>query len=584
MKLTWFRGLAAAVACAWPALSTAQDHWSQPSAIGSYQSVVSQPQLAPPAQQGGVNPANGYAQPNPSSNFGPPNSNFGPQQPSAPVYGTPTPSNSYGNNGQGYSQPTPTNFGPVQANNYGQPNASSYRYPPQMRTPPAQQVGYGNYQPGYRQDAPTYQPGHNAGPVVQEPTPQFQSLPHQNQGAPCDQYSSFGSGYNQGPVYSGSVVGNSGCNTQSNYFQGTNFGGNYYGPGQHAFSENLNCGAGDCYDGGCGIGDRGRFFQSRGNSGANWVVGANALFFARDYEDDLGVSFNSIGQYLFSTDADNNYFGGVETFISRRNCNGWGWETRFWGLFPGATNSSLFGTLYTNLTGTRQLIHPNSGRTVEEVYNRGERHEVERDNEFYNLEFNMLRNGGCYTGLFGRSVTYELLGGFRWFQFNEVFSYATFTTWPTYPSSFSYDVDVRNTLLGLQLGGRTERCLTRRLSLAQAFKVGLFNNHIAQDQCMCDNTGDFAQVWAGPYNGQDFNFMSTKNDIALLGELDLGGIYQFSNCARATFGYRAIGVSGVALGPDQIPYNFTDVQEINRINSNGSLILHGAYAGLQFCY
>ena len=63
-----------------------------------------------------------------------------------------------------------------------------------------------------------------------------------------------------------------------------------------------------------------------------------------------------------------------------------------------------------------------------------------------------------------------------------------------------------------------------------------------------------------------------------------GLIYLLTNSCRATIGYRLIGVTGVALVPDQIPVNFTDVNQIERINSNGSLLLHGFYGGLNFCF
>ena len=69
-----------------------------------------------------------------------------------------------------------------------------------------------------------------------------------------------------------------------------------------------------------------------------------------------------------------------------------------------------------------------------------------------------------------------------------------------------------------------------------------------------------------------------------MGEADLGLGYQLSSSVRLTIGYRLIGVTGVALAPDQIPYNFTDANELRRINSNGSLLLHGVYGGLNYCF
>ena len=70
----------------------------------------------------------------------------------------------------------------------------------------------------------------------------------------------------------------------------------------------------------------------------------------------------------------------------------------------------------------------------------------------------------------------------------------------------------------------------------------------------------------------------------MIGELDLGLAYRFSQRVRANVGYRLIGINGIALAPNQIPRNFENENEIYRINSNDSLILSGGYAGLEMCF
>lgn len=325
----------------------------------------------------------------------------------------------------------------------------------------------------------------------------------------------------------------------------------------------------------------GKFVKS---SDANWVVGVNALIFARDYEDDKGLSYNAGGEYLYSTDADLETFGGIETVLSRRNCSGSGWEARYWGLYPQSASNMINNMPGTVLAGLQNLDFAPTMTSVLDVYNAADWHRVTRENSINNLELNLLRNGGCFTGFGCRNAFYELLGGFRWFQFDEYFAYSAINTAAPWPSQLDYAINTRNTLLGFQLGGRTEWCVTDRLRLTTGLRGGLFNNRISHTSRIADTLGNAATIMGGPFNGTAYDFSSTKDDIAFLGELDTGFVYQISSRFRLNFGYRLIAVNGVALAPNQFPYNFTDARDIERIDSNGSLLLHGGYAGAQFCF
>lgn len=318
------------------------------------------------------------------------------------------------------------------------------------------------------------------------------------------------------------------------------------------------------------------------SSDVHTVAGVTGLIFRRDLEDDRGLSYNAGGASLYSTDSDFGTAGGAELMIGRRRCNGFGWEARYWELFPGQSDISFGGTPYTSLTGLSEIYHTPSGAYVNTFYDRATVHRLYRDNDFRNVELNGLRNGGCFDC--GRG-TYELLGGFRWFEFDEDLRYATNSTWPGHPAQFNYDTSVSNTLLGAQFGGRVEHCLKGRWRLSSGLTLGLFNNRIRHYQRMYDAAGGTdAEIYAGPWNGTSYNIRSDKNDIAMLGELNAGLWYLVCQNLRFGVGYRVFGISGVALAPDQIPYNFTDLRETERINSNGSLILHGATVGMQYSF
>ena len=368
------------------------------------------------------------------------------------------------------------------------------------------------------------------------------------------------------------------------YVDGGYAGGGYVGGG----CASGNCG-GDVYGGTGGMGNRlgGRLDgmaggTAGGGSNSNVVFGARGLIMRRDHEDDVFLTRNGAGDRLLSTDADMGTMGGIDLSLTKRDCDGSGIELRYWGLYPDDQSYDLNGPgLDTYITGLSDLQVQGYVGNLEGYYNDADTNRVTRENEIHNFEINLLRNGGSYKTRSGRNATYELMGGFRWFQFNEDFRYAAFYAAQN-PDAVNYDIYVDNTLLGFQLGGRSEICMTDRLSLSLGTKVGLFNNRIEHRQNFTDSNGNFAYQTA--LGTDDYNYSSQKDDLSMLGELDLGMIFRISSSSRAVFGYRAVGVSGIALAPNQIPQDFTLPDQINDVNSNGSLILGGGYAGLEFCF
>ena len=311
-------------------------------------------------------------------------------------------------------------------------------------------------------------------------------------------------------------------------------------------------------------------------AGRNLVFGLNGLIFDRDYEDDVFLVRNPAGDILRSTDADVGNLGGLEFFIGSRNCNGNGFDVRYWGLFTEEATYTLTGASFSSyIPDLANVMWPANGRTILDVFDNSTSQNIHRDNEIHNVEFNLLRNAGCYTTRRGRQATYELLAGFRWFEFAEEFHWDVVS--PTAPTMLFFDHNVQNTLLGFQLGGRSEICLTQRLRFNVGTKLGIFNNRSRVEQFLQDETGQFALV-----DGAFYSFRNSKNDVSMLGELNVGTAFHLNPCSRLNIGYRAIGVSGIALAPNQLN-NFNSVAAITNIQSNANLLLHGAVFGLEFC-
>lgn len=317
---------------------------------------------------------------------------------------------------------------------------------------------------------------------------------------------------------------------------------------------------------------------------ANYTLGLFGLAWERDYEDGRRVSANGAGDVLRTSDADHGTLDGFGVNLGARKCDGSGFEAIYWGFNPGNATAGLTGNPFTTISGFNQLQHVPTGLDLVTLYNGALSHTVVRDTDINNVELNLLRNGGSYCTKGGRSGFFEILGGFRWFQFDESLQYLSETdtaTFAAYPTNLAYNLQTKNTLLGLQLGARNEICLANRVRLFTSVKGGVFNNNIDTHQNLTDETGLPVNVSAGPAAGRQFDYSDEKNDIAFLGELDLGVLLHLSNRARFRIGYRAIGVSGVALAGDQIPYSFTDPSELLSADSNGGLLLGGAYYGIE---
>ena len=144
--------------------------------------------------------------------------------------------------------------------------------------------------------------------------------------------------------------------------------------------------------------------------------------------------------------------------------------------------------------------------------------------------------------------------------------------------------NVENDLVGFQLGCRNEVCLTKRISAFGGISTGIFNNRVNTFQSFFNQDQQLARLTSGDFAGEEFQGGDQQDQVAILGELNVGLTYQINHRLRARLGYRTFGVAGVALAADQIPTNFSDPSRIQTARTNGSLLLHGGFLGLEACF
>ena len=223
------------------------------------------------------------------------------------------------------------------------------------------------------------------------------------------------------------------------------------------------------------------------------------------------------------------------------------------------------------------------------------RHRIRRENDFHNVELNLVRQPLFVSGWgyapaihgFKRGVNAGWLAGFRFLKFDEHFQFASDRANEVFGDNafdeMFFDIDVENNLIGAQVGGHLEYGLTGCLNFTSELKMGVYGNHITHTSRIGGANG-VATVGAGPNAGRPYDVDFSKNDVAFIGELKLGLAYHFYKRWVLTGGYRAVALTGVALATNQIPRDLRGIDDVINVDSNGSLILHGSYAGIEYSW
>lgn len=360
---------------------------------------------------------------------------------------------------------------------------------------------------------------------------------------------------------------------------------------------------GGCADGSCGYGPDGYVNGGAYGCGAgcgwynpcqSWWVGANFLYMDRDKEDFNQLSFDDtdpVGSVLSTDSANMTWSPGFEVFFGKWFCGGaYGIEARYWGIFPSNEEQSVYATQLTGNLNTVFDMQPlNIGATnVNSLYDAADLHRVRRSWAFHNVEINWLQGYGFSGGCGCSSFDVGLIGGVRYFRFDEGFQYASSDNGAAFgvdPANEAYyDIDVENNLIGFQLGANATYTVGPRFRFRGTPKVGVYGNHVNQSQRIYNATGVATVGPGNPLAGVAYDVNTSKDDVSFLAELDLGFDYKATCHWSFNAGYRAVAVTGVALATHQIPRNFADIPGAQDIDNDQSIILHGGYIGATYSW
>jgi hypothetical protein len=358
-----------------------------------------------------------------------------------------------------------------------------------------------------------------------------------------------------------------------------------YSQGTSAWSDG-SCSSGSCY---------GNEFGNYGCGGCApprcGIFGsAGALFLSKGGDDFNQLSFNDAdpaGVLLSTQNSAMETFVGGQFEVGYWFSPSWGISATYWGAWgPDQTTTVDAANLGGgNLNTVFDFGALNIGATnVNTLFDGAQRHALTRSYDLNNVEISLVQ-GSYYnnSGSFGVGF----LAGARWFQYGESFLYQSSDAdlaLNTGVDDVNYFTRTTNDLIGFQVGARVNYQPWQRLRFFAAPKFGIYNNQINLDSTI-SGPGGVAVVGPGNvFAGQAYDIHSSVNDVAFLGEIGVGADINITQYWALTVGYRAVTATGIAQPFEQIPQNFAGLNDAADINRNGSVLIHGAYAGVSYNY
>ncbi len=327
----------------------------------------------------------------------------------------------------------------------------------------------------------------------------------------------------------------------------------------------------------------------RNNPRGLWYASAAGLYLQRSEPRRIWTSYennNNPNQLMNTQNIETGGAGGVDLRLGRYfACNRWALELGYWSVknFDGSASQ-------THANGVSSPLLFNDlefavGDPVEGYFNNAMEHRLRRTNELHNLELNVIEGNRSSRGCSPWSR--QMLFGIRYFKFDEDLVFATLDQGGTWGGNGGLDEvrlsdSISNDLLGAQVGCLFQRQIGSRASFFITPKFGIYNNHIQNrfDLRRGDGTAAMPSSFSG-VNGS-YPVEASTNVVSFLSEANIGLQYQLSNRWTLLGGYRVVAITGVGLADNQIPQYLVDIPEIADINTDGSLVLHGAFFGVSY--
>ena len=311
-----------------------------------------------------------------------------------------------------------------------------------------------------------------------------------------------------------------------------------------------------------------RFYASGNQPAPNRRLKGNVrgLIMTKDNSPLWSLAQSSGGQSLTTLDADMDSAGGFEVSLQKPLPDQTRAELVYWGLFTAGDSATLEDPSFA-IQSTLDISGLNYGSTGDPLENQlsvGQA-SLARDFQYHNLELNW---GGTATG---EQLTLEYLVGFRYFKASEDLALQM--------DDFELVGRDDNHLFGVQVGALLNWQPQKQLEIHTGVRFGIFANSIDHHLHI---QGPDGFAYAGtPELAQELNYTLQSSTAATLGQFDFGVTHHSSERIRLTMGYRIVAVTGLSLISNQLPQDLAELAVSPRVQPHATMMLHGAYAGVE---
>jgi hypothetical protein len=183
-------------------------------------------------------------------------------------------------------------------------------------------------------------------------------------------------------------------------------------------------------------------------------------------------------------------------------------------------------------------------------------------------------------------LDFSLMAGARYVVFDEQLAFGSLINGGTWGGSGGIDEAylsdrIANNLIGFQLGVDTGFRVARAFRIFATPKVGFYNNHIEARFDAFRGDGTRGNPTAASGSTRTYPVSVDQDVFSFLGQVDAGLNWEFAPHWMATIGYRLVAATGMGLADHQFPSDVIDFAFLDTVESNGNLLIHGAFAGLQ---
>ena len=188
-----------------------------------------------------------------------------------------------------------------------------------------------------------------------------------------------------------------------------------------------------------------------------------------------------------------------------------------------------------------------------------------------------------------RAVTLMWLMGFRFFELQDVLTMTSLAGSVPPGSTFGVNggadqlalkVATNNNLYGGQIGGKFDWNFLPNVRVSVVKKFMLAGNSITNTSTMVAGNGTSAAF----VGGDPVHVHSTAGTVSYLGSIDAAVAWDITPHWSLFGGYRVVGVGNVAQSDQSWPMVISSPGSLTKIDSAGSTLIHGAFAGFEGRY